>query len=419
MNLERLIARARNVTLAPKTEWPVIAGESDTVGGIYKGYILLLAAIPAVAGFLKSVVIGTSVPMVGTVRVGVMSGLAGMIFQYVIGLAVVYVLALIVEALAPSFGGQKDRMQALKATAYASTASWLAGGLVIVPWLGWILALAGGIYSIYLLYLGLPVTMRSPPEKAAGYTAVTVVCAVVMSMVLGAVTGTLVGLGGSRGGDVTISSGDGSVTIDADSAAGKLDAWAKKMEAAGKKMEAAQKSGDTQAQQQAAAEAMGTMFGGGDTVEALKPEQLKGFVPETLGGLPRSDFSAERNTMMGVQVAETKARYHDESGEHSLELEITDLGGAKGIATLAGFAVQESERESDTGYDKVYRQDGRMVHEEWNTGTGSGTYGLLIGERFAVKLHGQGFSMDELKEFAGTLDLSGLEALKKSGVKPS
>ena len=124
MQTDKLISRARNIILTPRTEWPVIAGESDTVAALYTRYIVLLAAVPAVAGFLKSSLIGTQVPLIGTVRVGIIAGLTGMVMQYVIGLAVVYLLALIVNALAPTFGGQKDQMQALKATAYASTASW-------------------------------------------------------------------------------------------------------------------------------------------------------------------------------------------------------------------------------------------------------------------------------------------------------
>jgi hypothetical protein len=414
----KLVARVRNILLTPRHEWPVIAGEVDTVAGLYTRYILPLAAIPPVAGFLKSSLIGTTVPVMGTVRVSTASGLTSMVLQYAIGLALVYVLALIVDALAPTFGGQKDRVQALKTTAYASTASWVGGGLVVVPWLGWVLALGGGIYAIYLLYLGLPSTMRTRSDRALGYTAVTVLVAVVLSLVLGAIVGKVVDMRSSSP-SIEISSGDSTLKIDADSATGKLEAWARKMEEAGKKMEEAQKSGDTEAQRKAAGEAMSAMFGGGDAVEALSPDQIKPFVPKKLGGLSRSGYTAERNTMMGVQVTEASARYSDDSGEHSVHLQITDLGGAKGLAALAGWAAVQMERESDGGYERVYKENGRTVREEWKQGSGEGEYSLLIGERFTVTLAGSGFSMEELKKFAGTLNLAGLEELKKSGVKPS
>src|SRR3546814_10463800 len=102
------------------------------------------------------------------------------------------------NALAPTFGGRKDQLQAVKVIGYAWTAAWVAAIATIVPWLGWLVVLAGGIYSIHLLYLGLPHTMKCPPEQAAAYTVVTAIIAVVltwiMAMLLAATTG-LAGLG--------------------------------------------------------------------------------------------------------------------------------------------------------------------------------------------------------------------------------
>src|SRR3546814_4956515 len=88
-----------------------------------------------------------------------------MVFSYVLSLVMLYVVALIINALAPTFGGQKDQLQAVKVIGYAWTAAWVAGIATIVPWLGWLVVLAGGIYSIYLLYLGLPHTMKCPPRS--------------------------------------------------------------------------------------------------------------------------------------------------------------------------------------------------------------------------------------------------------------
>lgn len=73
MDFNKLIARARAILFTPKTEWPVIAGESTTAADLYQGYIVLLAAIPAVFSFLKLSVIGVSLPFAGTIRVGVVS----------------------------------------------------------------------------------------------------------------------------------------------------------------------------------------------------------------------------------------------------------------------------------------------------------------------------------------------------------
>ena len=161
MDFAKIIARARAILVTPKTEWPVAAAEPATVQGLYTNYILVLAAIPAIAGFIKNSLIGVSFLGV-TWRAPVGSGLAGMVLQYLLSLVLVYVMSLIINALAPTFEGQKDPVQSLKAITYACTGAWVASAGNILPWIGWLIALAGAVYSIYLLYLGLPATMKNP-----------------------------------------------------------------------------------------------------------------------------------------------------------------------------------------------------------------------------------------------------------------
>lgn len=133
MDFNRLIERARNIVLTPNSEWPVIAAETTTTRQLYTDYILILATIPALAGFIKASIFGIGMPFVGTVRLGFATGFTQMVLQYALALVLVFVLALIIDALAPSFGGQKSQSQALKTAAYAATAGWVAGAFVILP----------------------------------------------------------------------------------------------------------------------------------------------------------------------------------------------------------------------------------------------------------------------------------------------
>ncbi|MGQ0502067.1 MAG: Yip1 family protein [Panacagrimonas sp.] len=418
-----LVERINNILRSPRDEWPVIAGESSTAKSLYTTYILPVSAIPAVATFLKVSAIGTGMPLSDAqFRVGIGAGLANAVFQYGIGLVSVYLLSLIINALAPRFGGTRDPIQALKTVAYAYTASWIAGTGIILPWIGWLLSLAGGIYAVYLLYLAMPVTMRCANDKAMAYTLTTVVCAVVMSIVIGIISvrvsgGLFSGLG-SDDSSITITSGEEAAKTDPDSTLGKLEQMSKRMEAAGQKMEAAQKSGDTQAQNQALGEVMGAMLGGGQNVQSLAPEQIKPFIPAELGGMPRTRYNVERNAMLGLQVSSGKASYANSSGEHRLDLEITDMGGARGLAMLAGWAQVETESESDTGYERVYHDNGARVHEKWDAASESGSYELIVADRFLVHVQGSGVDMKALKKAAASLDLSGLAKLKDAGVQP-
>jgi hypothetical protein len=340
-----------------------------------------------------------------------------MVMSYVLGLASVYVLSLIVDALAPAFGGQKNGVQAFKVVAYASTASWIAGVGQVVPWISVLILLAGGVYSIYLLYLGLPQTMKCPAGKAAGYTAVTFVIAIVLGWLISFVVGGVIGVGGMRGSGLSGVSDSGDAGgFDEDSPMGKLESMARQAEEAGKKLEAAQKSGDVPAQRDAAGQMMSAVVGGGAQVESLAPDRIRPFVPESLAGLQRTEISAERNDAMGMQVSEARGTYSDDTGR-LLRLEIIDMGGMQGMLAFAGWAAGEQERETDRGYEKTYKQDGRLVHEEWDRGQGSGEYTTVLGERFSVKVSGEASSITELKAAVTSLDLAGLEALKNDGVK--
>jgi hypothetical protein len=187
-----LFTRVQNILFKPKDEWPVIERESASVASLYTNYILLLAAIPAITNFVVMSLIGNAVAIVTRFRVPLFLGLTATIVSYVLSLAAVYLAAFIVDKLAPSFQSQSNPIQALKLVAYAYTAAWVAGIANIVPFLGFLVVLAGGIYSIYLLYLGLPVMMKTPPDKVIPYiitsAVVVIVLTVIISLIVGGIT---------------------------------------------------------------------------------------------------------------------------------------------------------------------------------------------------------------------------------------
>ena len=157
-----LVDRAQAILLSPKTEWQVIDHETGDPTYLFSNYVAILAAVPAAAAF-----IGYSF---GGMGVGTALFLA--IFLYVFYCVGWYVEAFVIDALAPTFGGQKNFPAALKLSAYSSTAAWLAGIFQIIP----AVAILGivGLYSVYLLWLGLPMLMRTPPDRATAYTAAVV-----------------------------------------------------------------------------------------------------------------------------------------------------------------------------------------------------------------------------------------------------
>jgi hypothetical protein len=392
----------------------VIAGEPTTVRELYIGYILLLAAISPIAAFLKLSVFGVGVPMMGTYRMGFGAGVGNMLFSYGLSLAAIYLVGMVVNFLAPTFGGEKNDLQALKVVAYSYTAAWVAGAAQILPWIGMLIALAGSIYSIYLLYLGLPVLMKCPSHKAMGYTAVTMVAAMVISFMVSAVVGGLFGgMGMMPGGQMN---GPGQGSFDKDSPGGRVEEWTRKMESATREVEQAQQSGDARQQSEAMGKMMATALGNDGQIETLAPERIRAFLPEMLSGYTRSSISAERTAAMGFQISTATASYENGSG-NTLDLEITDMGLARGVMAFAGWFGVEQEKTTDTGFEKTYRQGKNFFHEQWDSGSGSGEYGTVAGERFIVKISGPAVDIEVLKEAMKGIDLAALAALKNEGVK--
>lgn len=403
-NKSGLVERAKSILLKPADTWNVIAEEPATVRDLYSGYAVILAAIPPLARLIGGQLFGYSFLGV-TYRPPLVGALIGAIFAYVLSLGAIFVLALIIDALAPSFDGQKNRVQAMKAVVYSYTAAWVAGIFALIPILG-ALALLGSLYSLYLLYLGLPKVMNAPQTKALGYTAVSVVVAIVLSVVVAAIVGAL-GLGAlsaAGGGHLTSSDSGGKsgtvhiggATFDLD----KLKAASQQLEAASKQMAA--KSGDNgnTADQSTA-----------PTVVAISADVLKTYLPDSVAGYARGEVNTASGGAAGFSGSNAEAQYS--KGDAHMTLTITDLAGAGGFAALAGALGVEVSKETATGYEKVGKVNGRMTTEEWDRQSKNGKYGVLVADRFMVQAEGNGGDIGDLKDAVGAVGPDKLEALTK------
>ena len=401
-----LIQRVQDILLRPIPTWPVIEQEQADVAGIYKSYLIYLAAIPALAGFIGMTLIGVS--GFGTnIRLPFMWGLTNLVVGYVLSLAMVFVMALIVDALAPTFNGTKNPLNAFKLVAYGATAGFVGGIFSLIPSLG-VLGLLAALYSIYLVYTGIPVLMKCPQDKAVAYTAVVVVCGIVAGLVVGAITaaitpsggfGRMGGMGGMGGGsDVTVTTPRGEVTIDTS-----------KLEAMAKKLEEAQKTGDPAATGKALSEAMGAMAG--VSGEPIAPQDLKALLPESLGELKRDSIEAQGNQAMGIGGSSAKASYAADS--QRVRLSITDIGGMAGMAALAGWASSTLDRETPDRVEKVYKQGQRTVRERYRKDGSQGEYTVILANGVVVEADGRRVEMPVLKNIVEGLDLAKLETMKR------
>lgn len=380
--MDKLFARIRAILLTPKAEWPVIAEEPATIGQLVLGYVLPLALIPVICTYVKTRVVGFSIPVLGTTfRMGHGTALSIALWQYVLSLVVVFVVAGLVNFLAPTFACSRNGTQALKTVAYSFTASWVAGLGVLLGPPGLLLALLGAGYGVYLLCVGLPVTMECPPDRAVGYTVATLVGAVVFYFVINVTLGSMLFARGVSG------------------------LWS---------LEHAHSSPLAAGDQRAAAlsavtQMLGGLGSGGSQVEALAPERLKAFLPDTMDGMERVEVSVQRANIGALNFGFARARYADQG--RSISLQISDMGSAQGLMMLSRFVKIEGERQSPGGNERSYRQDGMFVHKLWNSAAQRGDYDFVVGDRFMVKVASTGIDQDALDEAMMRVDLAGLASL--------
>jgi hypothetical protein len=172
MNVHR---RAQAMLTDPAAVWPAIAAEPGDPAYVLSHYVTVLALIPAAFSFVGASLVGVVVPNPGLVRASLFNGLFGAIFGYVISCATVLVLGMVINLVAPLFGGRRDFDNAFKLAAYSFTPVWLAGIFLVLPGLRFLTLT--GFYGAYLLWLGLPPLIKTPARHAFIFTTLIVVCA--------------------------------------------------------------------------------------------------------------------------------------------------------------------------------------------------------------------------------------------------
>lgn len=360
-----VVERVKDILFKPAETWDRIDAEPATVKDLYVGYVCILAAIGPVAQLVGSQLFGYHFINI-SFRPSLAASISQAVVAYVLALAGVFVLALVIDGLAAAFGGTRSHIQALKVAVYASTAMWIVGIFSLLPPVSGLAII--GLYSLYLLYLGIPKLMKAPADKAAPYT-LTVVAADIVIFLFVALIGNAVASGGAgiMGLALDQAAPPAAGTLSVGGAAahpGKRDAAAGQMQAAA-----------SQAPAGASAKAK---------VRAVPVDTLKGLFPTSLPvGFARTDLSAESGGVDGLQAANVQGVYT--KGESRITLSVTD-------AAAAGA---------------------RTMSEQWDNPSKSGEYTVMVAGRFIVAAEGEAADMADLKSAVAAVPRDQLASLAK------
>jgi hypothetical protein len=449
-----LIDRIKNILFTPKIEWPVIEPEPTSIGALYIGYVAPLAALAALIAFVHMSIIGVSIPFAGTMRMPFMSGLTSLVMTFVGGFIGLFIVGIIINAFAPTFGGTRDLRQALKTAAYAFTPAWISSIFGLLPALGTLLQFIAGCYGIYLLYLGLPIMMRARRESAGGYTATVVVCTIVLGFVFGAVMavvgGSTVALSGAFGhtaasgmqskeearerGAATVGNVIGDMLGTDDKGKSDIGSAVAKLAKAGEESQSNSQSSSTSASttsdssagsekpQDAVAaaggllSALGGALGGKNRVDPVDFRTLKDMLPGSLPGLQRTNATGETKQGLGMKASNATGTYRGASGE-TVEIEISDMSAISGLMDVAESLPQTTESDGTGGYEKDVTIGGHSAHEKFDNSTHHGEVQTIVAKRFEVDVSGDNVDMRKLESYLGSVDLSKLESMKAANPK--
>ena len=181
--METLVSRAKAILLEPRTTWREVDTEFTKPGALWGRYVFPLASLGALARTIGMIIFGKQVALTSlTNPVPLTTAIVSGVVVLVVAILSVFILAKIISLLAPGFGGQANDVQALKAAAYSSTAAWIGSVFALMPALNLVSVLVS-LYSVVLLYLGLPIVMKVPKDRAMGYTAVVIIVAIVIFVI--------------------------------------------------------------------------------------------------------------------------------------------------------------------------------------------------------------------------------------------
>jgi hypothetical protein len=397
--------RVAGMVVAPWREWETVAHEPTTAGDIYIGYVAPLTAIGAIAPFLAHTVIGVDAGPTH-VRAGIPAGVVAVLIRYALSFLAVALLSRVAAMLA----GNVERIVGLRIVAYSLTAAWLAAALEVVPALA-LVALALSLYSVFILFTGL----RAVAQLTEGWALLGAVALSALAFgltllaqpIVSFSTG-LIGIGSPVAGPrdrayiagaatslvaIVIArsdSDDRGRMVDAVGSIGGMgvDFVRDIIDSGGNKSDASL--------ERVAAE-LAKIAAGGKQFQPVDPAVFLRFLPPTVAGMPRvSATSTYDSPIFGLKGSVARARY--EGGDAHVEVEIGDMAEFFGVARVFTWVDPALSKTTGTAHEQSGRREGRYFQERFDSRDGSGKFGLMVADRFAVGARGSGITLATLHD---------------------
>lgn len=182
----------------PDQEWQQIRSEDEeSIGHLYLTHTLILAAIPAVSAYIGTTQVGWQIGERAPVMLTSDSAVWMALMSYLAMLGGVGVMGGFIHWMARTYNATPSLGRCVAFATYTATPLFLGGLAALYPhmWLGMMVGLAAVCYTVYLLYVGLPVFMGVPPNDGFMFSSSVLAVGLVVLVAIMAFTVVLWGVG--------------------------------------------------------------------------------------------------------------------------------------------------------------------------------------------------------------------------------
>lgn len=151
----------------PRHEWKSISDENSDLTQFSLTRLIFLATIPATAFLIGISQVGWSLSGTEFNKVAIDYAFLMAVAFYVLIVVATLLMAYFTFAMERAFGTETSFERCLLFVTYTATPMYIGGlvGFVPIVWLCFMVLMAAMIYSLYLLYVGLPIYMKIPEGK--------------------------------------------------------------------------------------------------------------------------------------------------------------------------------------------------------------------------------------------------------------
>jgi len=176
--------------LNPANEWVKIRIETAGIASQYIKFIMIIAAVPAVSWYVGATRVGWSLGADRTIRLTEASAIEVSLLFYLAMLIGIGILGYMIHWMAKTYEAEGSSFEiGLKIAAYTCVPLFVTGATGLYPllWLDICLGIIAACYTVYLLYIGVPIVMQIPEQKGFLFaSAMVAVGLVMMAGMLGA-----------------------------------------------------------------------------------------------------------------------------------------------------------------------------------------------------------------------------------------